>query len=105
MRDTGNELVPESIVNRGGVMRIRWPDGLARSFGDAFLREHCRCAQCKSLRRDAETAVAADDGPRITEIHPVGSYAIQLVFSDGHRRGIYPWAYLRALCEGEEGAR
>jgi DUF971 family protein len=24
-------------------------------------------------------------------------YGVQLVFSDGHERGIYPWAYLRDL--------
>jgi DUF971 family protein len=28
---------------------------------------------------------------------PIGRYAIQLHFSDGHDRGIYPWAYLREL--------
>jgi DUF971 family protein len=27
----------------------------------------------------------------------LGHYALQLVFSDGHERGIYPWALLRAL--------
>ncbi|CAI8772207.1 hypothetical protein EMIT0P43_170072 [Pseudomonas jessenii] len=24
-------------------------------------------------------------------------YGLQLVFSDGHERGIYPWAYLARL--------
>lgn len=33
---------------------------------------------------------------RITAIEPAG-YGVQLVFSDGHARGIYPWAYLNAL--------
>jgi DUF971 family protein len=30
----------------------------------------------------------------ITHIEPVGSYAVQLVFSDGHDSGIYSWDYL-----------
>jgi DUF971 family protein len=30
-------------------------------------------------------------------MRPVGSYAVQLVFSDGHERGIFPWVYLREL--------
>jgi len=27
----------------------------------------------------------------ITHIEPVGSYAVQLVFSDGHDSGLYSW--------------
>ena len=30
----------------------------------------------------------------ITKIIPVGSYAVRLVFSDGHDTGIYSWALL-----------
>jgi DUF971 family protein len=30
----------------------------------------------------------------ITAVEPVGNYAVRVAFSDGHDRGIYPWAYL-----------
>ncbi len=30
-------------------------------------------------------------------IEPVGSYAVQPVFSDGHSTGIYSWDYLYEL--------
>ncbi|MNN61889.1 hypothetical protein D3C81_1771500 [compost metagenome] len=40
-------------------------------------------------------AVVADD-VRLERIALQG-YGVQLVFSDGHERGIYPWAYLREL--------
>jgi prepilin-type processing-associated H-X9-DG protein len=33
----------------------------------------------------------------ITGLASVGRYAVNLAFSDGHARGIYPWAYLREL--------
>ncbi|HYQ49053.1 MAG TPA: DUF971 domain-containing protein, partial [Pseudomonas sp.] len=33
---------------------------------------------------------------RIERVEPQG-YGVQLVFSDGHERGIYPWPYLREL--------
>jgi DUF971 family protein len=29
-------------------------------------------------------------------VNPQG-YGVQLVFDDGHERGIYPWSYLREL--------
>jgi len=34
---------------------------------------------------------------RLDAIHPVGDKGLNLVFSDGHGRGIFPWAYLREL--------
>ncbi len=33
----------------------------------------------------------------ITAIEPVGAYAVQLVFSDGHDSGLYSWDYLYNL--------
>jgi DUF971 family protein len=33
---------------------------------------------------------------RLIEVNSQG-YGLQLVFSDGHERGIYPWAYLEGL--------
>ena len=41
------------------------------------------------------------DGIAIIEVSPIGDYAINLGFSDGHVRGIYPWAYLFGLNEPE----
>ena len=42
--------------------------------------------------------VVKDYGP---VVHTIGDKGLNLVFSDGHGRGIYPWAYLREL--GEPG--
>jgi DUF971 family protein len=38
----------------------------------------------------------------ISEIRPVGNYAIQLVFDDGHDTGLYAWDYLWDLCQHRE---
>jgi DUF971 family protein len=34
---------------------------------------------------------------RLEGIHPIADKALNLVFSDGHGRGIFPWSYLREL--------
>jgi DUF971 family protein len=34
------------------------------------------------------------------KIEVLGSVGVQLFFSDGHNRGIYPWAYLRQIVTG-----
>jgi len=56
----------------------------------------CRCAGCTAART-LGTAVAAADGLAITRIDAVGSYAVNIAFSDGHARGIYPWEFLETL--------
>lgn len=90
---------PESITNdsRTGVLEIAWQDGSVQRLGHAFLRASCRCADCQSRQMTGALPPASGSGMRITRIAPVGSYAVQLVFCDGHMRGIYPYAYLRQL--------
>lgn len=41
--------------------------------------------------------VAGKQGISIYRIKPVGNYAVQLIFSDGHDSGIYTWAVLHDL--------
>ena len=36
----------------------------------------------------------------VTAVAPIGDYAINIAFSDGHARGIYPWSYLLELGTG-----
>lgn len=63
------------------------------------LRAACRCAHCIRARIDGVFAVAFD-GIAITEVAPIGDYAINIAFSDGHARGIYPWSLLLELKAG-----
>jgi DUF971 family protein len=36
-------------------------------------------------------------GTAISQLQPVGDMGLQIVFNDGHDRGIYPWPYLHQL--------
>jgi DUF971 family protein len=38
----------------------------------------------------------------ISAIKPVGNYALQLFFDDGHDTGIYSWDYLYDLCVNQQ---
>jgi DUF971 family protein len=82
-------------------VKIRWRDGREAVFPARFLRYHCPCAVCKDEmtgeRRLQESSLAAGVHP--VAIHPVGRYAIQIYFSDGHTTGIYTWEKLRELLE------
>jgi len=78
------------------TLGIEWPGGLAHSLSYRLLRERCMCAQCRSARQKG-AAIEADESVSVIDAVPYGPNAVQLVFSDGHSRGIFPFAYLREL--------
>jgi DUF971 family protein len=90
--------LPETIENHAaqGVLALRWPDGSEARITHARLRAVCPCSECRAQRR---TGIEVDvtETVRLAAIEPVGAYALNLTFSDGHRRGIYPYEMLAAL--------
>ena len=89
--------VPSSLRNSLGEARLtlEWADGASLSLSHVRLRGACPCAQCKAARLRGAIALV-NEGVRLERIALQG-YGVQLVFSDGHERGIYPWGYLREL--------
>jgi len=87
---------PGAIRNlRGsGELVMQWDDGEHR-ISHTRLRGACPCSQCRAARLSGRIAIVRYD-VRIERIEVQG-YGVQLVFSDGHERGIYPWAYLRDI--------
>jgi ATP-binding protein involved in chromosome partitioning len=81
-------------------LAIDWADGHRSVYDVRELRLACGCAECvdewTGAGRLDEAALPADVRP--VRITPVGRYAIQIAWSDGHESGIYPFRRLRALC-------
>ncbi len=77
------------------TLRLSWPDGRESLLRHADLRRQCPCSQCRAFRLRGVTPLV-DESVRLIEVNPQG-YGVQLVFSDGHQRGIYPWEYLAQL--------
>ncbi len=88
---------PVALRNRkqDRQLQIEWATGDAIELSHARLRGACPCSGCRAGRLGGRIALV-DDTVQITAIHPQG-YGVQLVFSDGHERGIYPWEYLHQL--------
>lgn len=79
---------------------IDWGNGQPGRTSATALREACRSSG--SVRaRVIGWAVPARGDLTIVEVRPVGHYAVNLVFSDGHDRGIYPWRYLKQISDGQ----
>ena len=87
---------PGAIRNQRGAgqLALQWADAEA-VISHARLRGACPCSQCRAARLQGLLSLVNDD-VRVERVVPQG-YGVQLVFSDGHERGIYPWHYLREL--------
>jgi DUF971 family protein len=88
---------PVAVGNSQGKqqLRLNWPDGREQRLDHAELRRQCPCSQCRAFRLQGLT-VKVDPRIRVVELNSQG-YGLQLIFSDGHERGIYPWPYLAQL--------
>ena len=101
-RDTPAAPTPTRIAQKGPrELGISWSDGVESVYEVRGLRLACACAVCvdewTGVDRLDPTTVPDDVHP--LNIRPVGRYALQIDWSDGHDSGIYPFARLRALAD------
>jgi ATP-binding protein involved in chromosome partitioning len=91
---------PTAIRQKGPrELAITWADGHESVYDVRALRLACQCAVCVD-EWSGEERLDADRVPadvRPLRIRPVGRYAIQIDWSDGHDTGIYPFDRLREL--------
>jgi ATP-binding protein involved in chromosome partitioning len=93
-------LTPTGIRQDGArTLAIAWADGHESRIDVRELRLACGCAHCVDEWTGEERldpgSVPEDVHP--LQIEPVGRYAIQIAWSDGHASGIYPFRRLREL--------
>ena len=116
MRFWGAEYTSESLMNAdpksfkprniavfGRELALAWADGHESYLPFDDLRRACPCAMCRGLHDAAPDPLRVVKGPAVGEVGidrlvPVGSYAVQIVWSDGHDTGIYAFESLREAC-------
>jgi len=74
---------------------ISWQNGQEHYFNYRELRAACRCATCRANQVRGRV-VLIDADLQLEKLNNLGQ-GLQLIFSDGHERGIYPWQYLFEL--------
>ncbi|MBP7149173.1 MAG: DUF971 domain-containing protein [Acidobacteria bacterium] len=82
-----------------GEVGVAWPDGREDYVGARALRLACPCAQCVDEITGTPRLVPGrvPDDIQVVNWAPVGHYAVQFRFSDGHDTGIYGFDYLRRI--------
>lgn len=99
------DVVPREVRRHGtDSVEITWSDGHASLFANRYLRDNCPCAFCRETRPRYSPPVRDAEAVHPVTISPVGLYAINVVWSDGHDSGIYSYQTLRALCPCDECA-
>lgn len=92
-------LAHEASVEDGGkCLRVVLPTGLVHMVEAATLWVHCPSALRRRQRHD-ERIPPLPSALRIARITPIGNYALNIAFSDGHDRGVYPWPLLEELAQ------
>jgi DUF971 family protein len=78
-------------------LEIHFNDGRDFRLSCEFLRVHSPSAEVRGHGPGQEVLQVGKKNVEITAIDPVGSYAVKLVFSDGHDTGLYSWDFLHDL--------
>ena len=91
----------------GQELAIQWKDGQETFLSLESLRRACPCAACGGEpdvlgRVDRPQVRYSTESFRLDGFAPVGGYALQLRWGDGHSTGIYSVAYLRLLASSAD---
>lgn len=85
------------LHQKSRVLEIAFADGKHFKLPYEFLRVYSPSAEVRGHGPGQEVLQIGKKNIEITDIEPVGSYAVRPVFSDGHDTGIYTWDYLYSL--------
>ena len=90
---------PEDITvhNASRVLEISFSDGASFRIPFELLRVCSPSAEVQGHGPGQETVQTGKRHVDLVAIEPVGNYAVQPTFSDGHNTGLYTWDYLYLL--------
>jgi DUF971 family protein len=79
------------------LLELTFSDGRSFTLPFEFLRVYSPSAEVRGHGPGQEVLQTGKKDVGITAVEPIGNYAIQPQFSDGHSTGIYSWEYLYDL--------
>ncbi|WP_020651141.1 gamma-butyrobetaine hydroxylase-like domain-containing protein [Solimonas variicoloris] len=85
------------LHRKARVLELGWPDGRRAELPCEYLRVFSPSAELRGHGLPEPMLLGGKREVNITRIEPVGSYAVRLVFDDGHDSGLYSWDVLEEL--------
>lgn len=90
------------LHKKSRLLEVAFDNGKRYTMSFELLRVFSPSAEVRGHGPGQEVLQVGKRNVDITNIEPVGSYAVQLVFSDGHDSGLYSWDYLYGLGANQE---
>lgn len=79
------------------LLTVTYDTGEIVALPATVLRTESPSAEVQGHHPSQKITVTGKENVSITDIQPVGNYAVRLIFDDGHQTGIYTWDYLYGL--------
>lgn len=76
---------------------LEYEDGTSFDLPFEYLRVYSPSAEVRGHGPGQAVLQTGKENVRVTSIEPIGYYALQFVFDDGHDTGLYTWEYLYEL--------
>ncbi len=95
---------PQSLTvhAKSRVLEISFSDGTCYRIPFELMRVYSPSAEVQGHGPGQEVLQTGKRDVGLTELEPVGNYAVKPVFSDGHESGIFSWDYLYFLGSEQE---
>ena len=90
------------LHQKSRILEVTFDDGSAFKLPCEYLRVFSPSAEVRGHGPGQEVLQLGKEKVNITNIEPVGTYAVVLHFDDGHNTGIYSWDYLHDLGVNQE---
>lgn len=84
-----------------GVVAVSFDDGSHYELPFEYLRVFSPSAEVRG--HGTEILQVGKEQVKVTAVEPVGSYAVRLIFDDGHDTGLYTWPVLLDLGRNHAG--
>jgi DUF971 family protein len=84
------------------ALAVTFEGGKSFELAAEYLRVRSPSAEVQGHSPSERRTVAGKEQVQILELHPVGNYAVRLVFDDMHSTGIFSWEYLFELGQNRE---
>lgn len=101
---TDNAPIPSGIElhRRSRILELVYAGDERYQLSCEYLRVYSPSAEVQGHGAGQEVLQTGKINVGIDAILPVGNYALQLIFSDGHDSGIFSWNYLYELCSHQQ---
>jgi DUF971 family protein len=85
------------LKDHGRMLAITFDNDDAFALAAEYLRVESPSAEVKGHGPGQEQLVFGKRHVAISRLEPVGTYAVRIIFDDGHSTGLYTWTYLAKL--------